>query len=90
MNSICASAQSGRVTTLNALDLPYACMPVLGDVDRIIDRHGKVLPDDWSGLCVTAVSTKDFWFIKIKNGRRLAAHVGRFHTVADAIAKIAA
>jgi hypothetical protein len=79
MNSICASAQSGRVTTLNALDLPYACMPVLGDVDRIIDRHGKVLPDDWSGLCV-----------KIKNGRRLAAHVGRFHTVADAIAKIAA
>lgn len=72
----------------NSIDMPYICMPVRGRVDRIVDKTGAVLPDDWTGLCVTAVSTKDYWLISSQGGRRMAEPVGRFSTVAEAMATI--
>lgn len=75
---------------LNPLDMPYACMAEPGHVDRVVDRNGQTLPANWTGLCVTAVSTQEYWLIDVRDGVRYATQVGRFRTVADAMASIAA
>lgn len=75
-------------THISPLDMPYVCMRVHGQADSVIDRHGNVLPDTWTGLCVTAVSTKDFWMVSSTAGKRTMKPIGRFQTVVDAVASL--
>lgn len=69
----------------NPLDIPYISMVPGGPSEHVVDRYGRVLPQDWTGLCVTAVSTYDFWLIERNSGRRSAMRLGRFHSVADVV-----
>lgn len=75
---------------LNPLDMPYACMSKPGQVDRVVDRDGRTLPASWTGLCVTAASTQEYWLIAVRDGIRHTTRVGRFRTVSDAMASISA
>jgi hypothetical protein len=75
---------------INPIDMPYACMREQGIVEKIIDREGRVLPENWTGLCVSAVSVREFWFIDHQGGVRVARYLGRFHRVSDAVQALAA
>lgn len=77
-------------TTTNPIDMPYACMRQRGRVEQVVDREGRVLPENWTGLCVSAVSTREFWFIDHQGGVRVARYLGRFHRVSDAVEVLAA
>lgn len=90
MNQNFALSNGSFDTDLSPLDMPYICMPTMGEIERVVDRDGTVLPEDWTGLCVTAVSTSDFWLVQSRDGRRSAVHIGRFRSVAAAVASLAA
>lgn len=67
----------------SALDLPYARISA-GTAEAIFDHQGRRLADDWSGIIVSAVSTREFWRIEAKAGRRTATCLGRFDNLREA------
>ena len=68
----------------SALDLPYARISPTGTAEAIFDHQGRVLADDWTGIIVSAVSTREFWRVEAKAGRRVATRIGRFDNLREA------
>ncbi|HBP1602287.1 TPA: hypothetical protein L5U90_003391 [Pseudomonas aeruginosa] len=85
-----ATAMARTNSYINPVDMPYACMREQGIVEKVIDREGRVLPENWTGLCVSAVSVREFWHIDHLDGARVARYLGRFHRVSDAEQALAA
>lgn len=68
----------------SALDLPYARISSAGTAEAIFDHQGRVLADDWTGIVVSAVSTREFWRVEAKAGNRVATRLGRFDNLREA------
>lgn len=67
----------------SALDLPYARISQ-GTAEAIFDHEGRQLADDWTGIIVSAVSTREFWRVEAKAGRRVTTRLGRFDNLREA------
>lgn len=70
---------------ISAVDMPFVVMPFIGRLDAVVDPvTGLNLPTSWTGLCVSAVSTKLFWLVELVGDKQVASKIGRFEHTADA------
>lgn len=70
------------------LDIPYMTTSTEGLQPTVVDRDGWILPQDWTGICVSGVSTRSFWLIERDEGGRIATHLGRFRSVAEVVERL--
>ncbi|MCK4118357.1 hypothetical protein ACI2UK_13930 [Ralstonia nicotianae] len=83
----------GKTPTLVAASEPNAgALPFMTTVAGHVLIHepleGRVLPGDWTGLCVDAGDTSSFWYIGFEAGERSLTRLDA-RTVATALQQVA-